>query len=67
MDTNRKDQFNLNELSLIDILSRVKKHITTAPTHNPRTFYEMVEFYDDGSNQRMYFYVNGNWKYTNLT
>jgi len=67
MEIEKNDLLNKEQLDLIDLLSRVKKHITIAPTHTPRDFYEMVEFYDDSTNQRMYFYVNGSWKYVSLT
>jgi len=67
MEIERNDQLNKEQLNLIDLLSRAKKHITMAPTHTPRNFYEMVEFYDDGTNQRMYFYVNGSWRHCTLT
>ena len=61
MDTNRKDQLNLNELSLIDILSRVKKHTPTIPTHIPRNFFEQFSFYQKDGENRVYMFVNGQW------
>ena len=53
--------------NILELLSRVKKYRTTAPTHTPKNFYEQIEFFDDSVNIRIYVYVNGSWRYVGLT
>lgn len=65
MFTTEEQLENLNYK--MDRLYPPKKHITTAPTHTPRNFYEQIEVYDDGVNFRIYVYVNGTWRYAALT
>lgn len=50
-----------------DEILGTKKHITSAPTFTPRTFYEAIQFYDDATNRRIYLYINGSWRYVALT
>ncbi len=49
-----------NDLLLND-LRKVKKHITSVPDFTPRKFIDQIQFYDDGTNQRLYLYINNNW------
>lgn len=56
-----------NLLMMLKLFSQVKKHITAAPTHIPRNFFESIEFYDDTTNFRAYLYINGTWRYVALT
>ncbi len=63
----KKDDFNPNFLTLLDLISRVKKHRTTAPTHTPRNLLEQFEFFDDGSDRKLYIYINGVWRSAALT
>lgn len=45
---------------------KIKKHLTVAPTFIPNNFFDQIQFYDDGTHQRVYYYINGAWKYTTL-
>lgn len=48
-------------------LRQVKRPRSTAPTNTPQNFLQQIEFYDDGVNRRVYFYVGGSWRYAALT
>jgi len=52
------------DIILMEILHRIKKHRTTAPTHVPKDFMGQIEFYDDGSEKRTYKWINGQWVYS---
>lgn len=43
------------------------KHYSTAPTFVPKTFLDQIQFYDDGTNYRLYLYINKTWRYVALT
>jgi len=58
---------NQDNISLLDLLSRVKRHVTTAPTYIPRNFFEQIVLFDNGSATRVYFYVNDGWYYVTLS
>ena len=62
-----QSQTDQNLLLILKLFSQVKKHITAAPTHIPRNFFESIEFYDDTTNFRIYLYINGTWRYVALT
>ena len=51
---------------LVELLAP-KRHLTAAPTFTPRTLLEAIQFMDDGADIRVYFYVNGAWRYAALT
>lgn len=51
----------------LEQLRRFRRHLTAAPTFNPKTLLEQVQFYDDGTNRRLYLYINGTWRYVALT
>ena len=53
--------------NILELLRQIKRHRTTAPTNIPRNFLEQIEFYDDGTNIRLYLYVNKGWHYASLT
>lgn len=40
---------------------------TTAPTYIPRNFYESLVLKDDGTNRRLWVYINKVWRYVILT
>lgn len=46
---------------------RTKRVYTTAPAFSPTNFFESIQYYDDGSARRVYFYFNDTWSYTTLT
>jgi len=47
--------------------NRTQESVSTVPTYIPKTFLEQFVLYDDDTNQRLYVYVNGAWKYATLT
>lgn len=61
-----KDPFS-DYASIIEGLRKVKAFRTTAPTNVPKSFIDAIEFYDDGANRRVYFYINKTWRYATLT
>lgn len=54
-------------LIVLSALRLIKKHLTTAPTSTPKNFLDQIQFYDDGTNRRVYFYVNKTWHFATLT
>ena len=54
------NQLSAELLNALEILSRYKKHLTAAPTNNPRNFLEQIQFVDDG-NKNVYANINGVW------
>jgi len=66
MDNNQDEKTENNPISnslvdLLDLLSRAKQPITAEPTNVPRNFYEMIEPFDDGDIQGIYFYIDDEW------
>jgi hypothetical protein len=62
-------QFNdmAKYLPLLEILRRPKYDLSTAPTFIPKTFLEQIQFYENGATRRIYFFINGSWRYATLT
>jgi len=59
---------SLEEFIIVLIaLRKIKRHITAAPTIKPKNLVEQIQFYDDSSEQRIYFYINNTWRYAVLT
>lgn len=56
-----------NYVSIMEVLRKIKKFRTTAPTNVPKTYLDAIEFYVSGSTYRVYFYINKTWKYITLT
>lgn len=58
---------------ILDIFKRFSrgekliKHGSSAPTYNPTTFFEQFYLYESGSTYRLYVYLNGTWRYVDLT
>lgn len=52
---------------ITEMLRKPKVHLTAAPTFIPKNFLEQIQFYDDTTDQRIYFFVNGSWYYVALT
>jgi hypothetical protein len=52
---------------IIETLRRPRRHLTIAPTFTPKSFIDQIQLYDDGTNRRVYLYVNGTWRYAALT
>jgi hypothetical protein len=53
--------------AIIQALRRPRRHLTAAPTLVPKSFVDQIQFYDDGTNRRIYFYINNTWRYATLT
>jgi len=54
-------------LAVLEGMKRPKRHLTAAPTFTPQNLAEQIQFYDDGTNRRVYFYINKTWRYATLT
>lgn len=54
-------------LGLLTTIRQPRQSIATAPTLTPITFPDQIQFYDDGTNRRLYLYVNKVWRYVSLT
>ncbi len=54
-------------VAVLDLLRRPKYHITAAPSFTPKSFLEQIQFYENGATRRIYFYINGSWRYATLT
>jgi len=61
-DTNK--MFQETALFLMNLL---KKSSSVVPTFAPTEFKDQIYFYKNGSDYRIYFYIDNSWKYTNLT
>jgi hypothetical protein len=51
----------------IDDLYKIKQHTETEPDFIPRKFIDQIQFFDDGEDVKVYFYINGSWKSITLT
>ncbi|HKQ06118.1 MAG TPA: hypothetical protein VJ464_13365 [Blastocatellia bacterium] len=61
-------QPELNDfLPILYLLRAPRKHLTAAPTFIPKNFLEQIQFFDDGTNRRLYLYINKTWRYVALT
>lgn len=40
---------------------------TVAPTHKPINFWESIVLKDDGTNRRLWIYINGTWRQATLS
>ncbi|HEX8196357.1 MAG TPA: hypothetical protein VF571_09230 [Pyrinomonadaceae bacterium] len=66
--TQDEQQFTLESLiPLILQMQQPKQHLTATPDFVPRNFFEQIQFVENGGIKRVYFYVNGTWKYSSLT
>jgi hypothetical protein len=54
-------------IAVLQYLRSPKGYLKVAPTFRPKIFLDQIQFYDDGTNRRIYFYVNKVWRYTTLT
>lgn len=67
-------QKETNQIYINDLIN-LKKHRTTAPTIGtgaitdlvPKKFIDQIQFYFNGSDYRVYFFINNTWKYIDLT
>lgn len=46
---------------------QLRRNLTTPPTLVPKTLLDQIQFYDDGTNRRIYFFVNNAWTYVSLS
>jgi hypothetical protein len=54
-------------LGLLTAVRQPRLSIAIPPTVIPKTFLDQIQFYDDGTNCRLYLYVNKVWRYVALT
>jgi hypothetical protein len=54
-------------IAVFNALRKPKLHLTAAPTFTPKNFMEQIQFYDDGTNRRIYLFINNTWRYATLT
>jgi hypothetical protein len=54
-------------IPLLAALRKVKRPVSTAPTHTPQTFVEQFVVYESGATRRLYIYVGTAWRYVALT
>lgn len=52
---------------ILEALRRTKRTVSSAPTITPRNFYDQIQFYNNGTDYRVYFFVGNVWKYISLT
>lgn len=64
--TSKEDSLS-DYIAIIETFRRVKQFRVVAPTHVPKNFLDAIEFFDDGVDRRVYFYVNKVWSYATLT
>jgi hypothetical protein len=51
----------------LNAMKVTKKALTSAPTFEPKTFYQQIQLYDSGGVRRLYIYINGAWRYVVIT
>jgi hypothetical protein len=44
-----------------------RRHLTATPTFTPKSFVDSIQLFDDGTNRRIYLYINKSWRYAALT
>jgi hypothetical protein len=54
-------------LPILVNLLMTRRHLTAAPAFTPKTFVDQVQLFDDGTNRRLYLYINRVWRYVALT
>jgi hypothetical protein len=52
---------DINQIYIRDLIN-LKQHITSEPTFIPKKFIDQIQFYDDGTDQKLYLYINNTWK-----
>lgn len=69
-DSPSPDQ-NKNDISqyitFLEAMKVTKRHLEFAPTLTPKNFYDQIQFLDDGVDVRLYLWINGTWRYVDLT
>lgn len=59
-----QDRTSLDEARF---LVGLKKTNATAPTYTPKSFLEQIYLYKNGTDYRLYVYLNNEWKYIDFT
>jgi len=55
-------QFDKNDMQyFLQSLRAIKRPITSVPTNVPKNFLQQIEFYDDGTEKRLYLYIANSW------
>lgn len=55
------DQNTFNQI-YIDDLIKLKGFVSSAPTFIPKKFIEQIQFFYDGTDYKVYFYISNQWK-----
>ena len=63
----KDDMFN--SLRILDswTMTNIKRHVTVVPTNIPKNKDEQIVFYKNGTEYRLYIWINGTWKYLSFT
>lgn len=63
-DSTPEPDNSLNDyIAVLQLLRQLKQPVTTAPTLTPKSFIDQFQFYDDGSTQGLYVWLNKVWKF----
>ena len=62
-----KDQKDKSNQIYIDDLKRILKTRDSVPTYTPRKVLDCFYLYKNGTDYRLYIYINNEWKYSTLT
>lgn len=54
-------------LPILFALRAPRKHFASDPTFVPKSLLDQIQLYDDGTNRRLYLYINKTWRYVALT
>jgi hypothetical protein len=54
-------------LPLLKEMMDVKRPLSSVPTFTPQNAFEQWQLYENGSTRRVYFYINGTWRFASLT
>jgi hypothetical protein len=52
---------------ILEALRRPRRPLSSAPTATPKSFVDMIQFYENGATRRLYIYINATWRYVALT
>lgn len=62
MAETQSNPFDKNDIQFfLNRLRAIKQSRTTAPTNVPKNFLEQIEFYQSGSENRLYLFINNAW------
>lgn len=53
-------------LPVLNSIRTPRQHLTDPPTSVPKAFADQIQLFDDGTEQRAYFFINGAWRAAQL-